>query len=157
MCIRFRPICQSFRETNIYTCMCLPAPSEWPRCDFVPPHSLPFCQWWQSSQSCCSQQAGQFLCSFLLESRKQKKTNGQNKLGPPEDRMQLHKSSLKYSVPSWYLILLFQLCFCGTAWRWGLRQKSCFPPDERKHWKWTLNYSKVVVDAKLKTTLTKSI
>lgn len=61
-----------------------------------------------------------------------------------------HILFLKYTVPSWYLSLLFQLCFCGTAWRWGLRQKSCSPPDKRNHWKLTLNYINVVMDTKLK-------
>lgn len=55
----------------------------------------------------------------------------------------IQATPLMSKVPSWCLSHLFQLCFCGTAWRWGLRQSSCSPPSIIKYL------------LRLKTTITK--
>lgn len=62
--------------------------------------------------------------------------------------IQKHQLSFKYTVPSWYSIHLSQLCFCGTAWRWGLKQKSCSPPEMRFCLKIMLDHTNINTYAK---------
>lgn len=57
--------------------------------------------------------------------------------------IQKHQFSFKHTVPSWYSIHLSQLCFCGTAWRWEQRQKSCSPPEMRFCFKLMLDHTNI--------------